>query len=75
MKLDTYIKEAGITGMEFARRIGRSPEFVYLLISGARGPSLQTVRRISEATSGAVTADDFDEPQPRKQANGSEAAA
>jgi transcriptional regulator with XRE-family HTH domain len=73
MKLDTYIKEAGITGTEFARRIGRSPEFVYLLISGARGPSLQTVRRIAEATDGAVTASDFDEPQPRKRPD--EAAA
>ena len=68
MKLDTYIKEAGITGSELARRIGRSPEFVYLLISGARGPSLQTVRRIAEVTDGAVTADDFDQPRPRKEA-------
>ena len=67
MKLDAWIKKEGITGSEFARRIERSPEFVYLLISGARGPSARTIRRIGEVTDGQVGADDFDDPLPRKQ--------
>jgi len=58
MTLDTYLKQHGITQLEFADRIGCEQPTVNRFISG-RIPSPGLMAKIAEATDGAVTPNDF----------------
>lgn len=59
MTLQAYLKLAGKTEAAFAREIGVYQSSVWRWVRGERTPNPQTLRRISVATEGAVTANDF----------------
>ena len=59
MKLDTYIKSKGETEVAIAQRARCSQSAVNKVRRGAGNPSLGLLRRIYEATDGAVTPNDF----------------
>lgn len=60
MKLDSYIREQGLTSAQFAKVAGiSSKQTVHNYRHGIRFPSPGNLRRIREATKGAVTPDDF----------------
>lgn len=60
MKLDSYLREHGLTSVEFAEISGiGSKQAVHKYRHGLRFPTPENLRRIREATQGAVTADDF----------------
>lgn len=60
MKLPSYLKSKKLTQAAFARLIGESPQNIQRYVSGKRIPSDEEImRRIFEATGGAVTANDF----------------
>ena len=62
MTLERYLSEHGISRSAFARLIGVSPASVTRYVKageGGRSPRDAIMRRIREATGGAVTADDF----------------
>lgn len=59
MQLSEYLKANGIKRGEFARRVGISAGWLTLLCDGTGWPSREVACRISDETSGAVTADDF----------------
>lgn len=62
MKLGPYLKSVDKTPEAFAREIGRSPVAVYRWIAGKRHPRGVNMALIMRATDGAVTANDFYEP-------------
>jgi len=55
MHLRDYLNTHNIGPREFARRIQRSPSYVYDLVAGKYQPSLEAFREIQRETSGAVT--------------------
>lgn len=57
--LDLYLTERGLTNAVFGRSVGASEATISRLRNGKQAPSYALVRRIREATGGAVTADDF----------------
>jgi transcriptional regulator with XRE-family HTH domain len=60
MKLDAYLNEHGLTSERFGKAAGiPSKQTIHNYRRGIRFPSPQNLRRIREATHGAVTADDF----------------
>ncbi len=60
MKLDTYLREHGLTSVQFGKMSGiGSKQTVHKYRHGLRFPSPENLRRIREATRGAVTAEDF----------------
>lgn len=59
MKLKEYLKTNKIKAKEFAEKIGVTPAYVTLIHQGKRWPRVDLMRRISEATDGQVTANDF----------------
>jgi hypothetical protein len=60
MKLDAYLSERGLTSERFGKTAGiPSKQTIHNYRRGIRFPSPQNLRRIREATNGAVTADDF----------------
>ena len=64
MRLAEYLKVHNMTGSELAGRVGVSESTINRLIPKPgkrqhRQPSLDLMRKIREATNGAVTADDF----------------
>jgi transcriptional regulator with XRE-family HTH domain len=60
MKLDSYLRERGLTSVQFAEMSGiASKQAVHKYRHGLRFPTPENLRRIREATKGAVTADDF----------------
>ncbi len=59
MTLDEYLTVNGITDAAFAMAIGRSQSSVNRLRRGETRPDWKTLKRISEATNGAVTPNDF----------------
>ncbi len=60
MKLDAYLRIHGLTSVEFAKRAGlEGKQVVHNYRHGTRFPTPENLRRIREATKGAVTADDF----------------
>jgi len=64
MKLDDYLTKHKLTDAAFAERIGRSQPSVNRLRREETKPDWETVRRITEATKGRVTANDFTPPAP-----------
>lgn len=60
MRLDNYLRERGLSSAQFAEISGiGSKQAVHKYRHGERFPTPENLRRIREATSGAVTADDF----------------
>lgn len=59
MNIDSYIRSNGITATEFATRCGISPSNISKYRAGKLIPTQDVMRRIYDATGGAVTANDF----------------
>ena len=60
MQLDTYLSKHGLTSERFGKVAGiPSKQTIHNYRRGTRFPSPQNLRRIRDATKGAVTADDF----------------
>jgi transcriptional regulator with XRE-family HTH domain len=59
MKLQTFLRQAGKTYRSFAAEAGFDPAQVHRWASGKRSPSLAQIARITQATGGQVTAQDF----------------
>lgn len=59
MNLKTHLSSSGETVAAFAGRVGVDVKTLYRYLSGERFPTPENLRRIREATGGAVTADDF----------------
>jgi len=59
MDFAAYLRESRRSGAEIARQIGVDPTYVSHLRSGRRYPSLKLAAKISEATSGMVTFNDW----------------
>lgn len=63
MTLAEYLTEKRLKPREFAQRIGVSAESIRLYLAGERHPRPRAMRAITEATDGAVTANDFFSPE------------
>lgn len=59
MNLSDYLSENSISRAEFAERIGVSEVSICRYVMKKRVPRPEQLRRIREATGGAVTANDF----------------
>ena len=60
MKLSEYLRDHGTSAAAFGREAGLgSRQLIHKYLSGERFPTPENLRRIREATGGAVTADDF----------------
>ena len=59
MKLEKYLKKQGISIREFSRMTKISASGICRYISGQRTPTLKTIKKISSATNGEVTTEDF----------------
>jgi transcriptional regulator with XRE-family HTH domain len=59
MHLKAHLSETGEAVASFAGRVGVDVKTLYRYLSGERFPTPENLRRIREATGGAVTADDF----------------
>lgn len=59
MILQTYLQRTGKTETDFAREIGVAQSSVWRYVRGLRMPKPHILRRITLATDGAVTANDF----------------
>lgn len=59
MKLADYISEKQTTASRFAGEVGVPVSTITRLLRGERRPGIDLVARISTATDGAVTAEDF----------------
>jgi len=59
MRLSSWLNDTGTRACDFAKAIGTTEATISRLRHGRAMPSLDLARRISEATSGAVTANDF----------------
>lgn len=59
MKLETYLRQNGVSHAAFAEQIGTSQAAVSRYASGARIPRPAQMARIASATGGAVSANDF----------------
>lgn len=59
MKLDDYLAENGIPRARFAEQIGVGPSYVSALCNGKSWLRREVMRRIVEATGGAVGPWDF----------------
>jgi len=59
MKLMEYLSQEGLTTDAFAEKIGVSQGAVSRYATGQRFPVRAILRRIANATDGAVTANDF----------------
>ena len=70
MKLSTYLTQSGFTQADFAKAIGASAFAVGKWTRGERIPRPAALARITLATKGKVTANDFfapiAKPQPEK---------
>ena len=72
MQLSDYLAAQGETVTAFAARIDRSPSTVSRLMRGLTDPNGETLRRVREATDGAVQPNDFfdgaEAPEPKMKA-------
>jgi len=59
MELEKYLKKQRITQNSFAKLIGISTVHANRLVRGKRLPSITVVKRITKATNGMVTLEDF----------------
>lgn len=65
VKLGRYISREKITYEAFGKRIGRDHTAVSRYVNGKRLPNRVTMRKIIDATGGAVTANDFLDEMPK----------
>lgn len=75
MHLRAHLSETGETAASFAARVGVDVKTLYRYLSGERFPTPENLRRIREATGGAVTADDFVDQHTQPPASPAEVAA
>lgn len=54
-----YLETTGTRVGDFARAVKTSRQTIYRLIHGKQTPSIDLASRLSQATAGAVTANDF----------------
>jgi len=66
--LTQYRLAEGLSGEAVAKRAGTSRQTIHRIESGAQFPSLTLIRRLIDATGGAVTADDFLPPRAEPEA-------
>ena len=59
MRLSEWLDSSGISQSELARRLGTSQGYVNDMLWRGRWPSRAMMKRIMEATDGAVTPNDF----------------
>lgn len=59
MKLANYLIESGLSQRDFAAKVGVTSESVRLYLAGLRTPRPALMKKITEETKGAVTANDF----------------
>ena len=59
MKLDTYIRESGVTEQELANKTGYSQGTINKLRNGKINPTLELLTKIAEVTGQMVTPNDF----------------
>lgn len=59
MTLDEFLDKQGLSGAQFAERIGVDPATIYRIRTGRTFPHRRTMRAIIRETSGEVTADDL----------------
>lgn len=59
MELKQYLKEHGVTGEDFGRRVGISAASVTRISKGEQNISLSLARDIVTATGGKVTLEDL----------------
>ena len=59
MDLKTYLTQNGLSGLEFAARVGTDPAQVSRHRNGKRGPKLETALAIEYHTNGEVTCWDW----------------
>lgn len=59
MRLDDFLRQTPQSDVAFADAIGVSRQALHRYRRGERTPRPEVMARIREATSGAVTADDF----------------
>ncbi|MFC3227362.1 helix-turn-helix domain-containing protein [Marinibaculum pumilum] len=64
MRLADFLKREGISGAEFARRIGVKHPTVSRYLDGQRIPRPEQMQRIHEVTNGEVGPADFYSTQP-----------
>lgn len=57
MDLDTYLRDEGISGAEFAARLGLSEASLSRIRRGDQNITRETIRAIVEASEGRVTAE------------------
>jgi transcriptional regulator with XRE-family HTH domain len=75
MKLDTYIRESGVTEQELANKTGYSQGTINKLRNGKINPTLELLTKIAEATGQMVTPNDFLPLPFRSESQGSPGAA
>lgn len=73
MNLKAHLSETGETVASFASRIGVDVKTLYRYLAGERFPTPENLKRIREATDGAVTADDFVDQHTAAPASGAAA--
>lgn len=61
MRLSDWFEQTKKQKREFAEEIGVTPQMISAYCSGKIWPSKERIRKISEATGGQVTANDFAE--------------
>jgi transcriptional regulator with XRE-family HTH domain len=61
MRLSKFLRLSGMSQGAFAKAIGVQQSTVSRYVSGVKQPSLDVLKRITRATSGEVTVDDFPE--------------
>ena len=59
MKLQTFLKDSGMTSSELAKEIGVTQKAVYYWLAEGRSPRPHNIRAVARATNGAVTASDW----------------
>lgn len=59
MKLSDYISDKQTTASRFAGEVGVPVSTITRLLRGERRPGIDLIARITSATNGAVTAEDF----------------
>jgi len=72
MKLADYISEKQTTASRLAGEVGVPVSTLTRLLRGERRPGIELVARITAATNGAVSSEDF-YPQPTQPQQGSAA--
>ena len=75
MKLDTYIRESGVTEQELANKTGYSQGTINKLRNGKINPTLELLTKIAEVTGQIVTPNDFLPLPFRGESQGSPVAA